>query len=462
MKKIILAVFIFIIAAGLFFGIEYQLNKTKVIMIGLDGADWRFINPLVEEGKLPNFAKVINKGAYGYLETAKPAKSAILWTSISTGKKMEKHGIVDWAYVDENTKEKIQRVKLITGKDRTAATIWEILGEKGYKVGVVNWWVTYPANKVNGFLISDRLRIAILKPSIIKEKNLVYPESIINEIKPYIIRHRDTIPIILKYGFEIYRPDKLDNYYSPSRFFKNMFKQIDLYVGQDKMVADWSLHMLKKEKPDFLGLVLRITDVYAHLAWRFIDKNLLEEVVPKITLDSLLNENEEVRKEALKLIEKLDKEYAKVLYPAYKFADDFIGEVLKIVDDNTILIIISDHGFQWNGGGYDHNPMFGKNYPEIPPAGIIIMYGKDILNKKIDNASIYSICPTVLYALNEPVASDMDSKPIVEVFKKSWLARRNERYISSYGVGPLTDKAIPTDAAEKEVIEDLKSLGYIK
>lgn len=462
MKKIALILVIIIILASAFFVLAYKWNRTKVVVIGLDGADWRFINPLVEKGKLPNIEKLLKKSAYGYLRTAKPAKSAILWTSISTGKRMEKHGIVDWTYVDKKAKEKIQRVKLITGKERTAATVWEILGEKDYTVGVVNWWVTYPANKVNGFLITDRLRNVINRESIIEEKNLVYPESLINELRPYVIKQQHTIPVLQQYGFEIYRTEKVKEFYSPSRFFEKMFSQIHLYVGQDKMVADWSIRMFNKEQPDFFAVVLRITDVYAHLAWRFIDKKLLEETVPKIKLDSLLNDDENVRREAFKLIDQLDKEYAKVLYPAYKFADDFIGQVMKLINDNTVIIIISDHGFQWHGGGYDHNPMWGEDYPPEPPHGIIIIYGKNIIPGSINDATIYSVCPTILYAMNEAVARDMDGKPLKEAFKNTFFARKRERFIDSYGVGPLNSKATPSQAAEEEVLEDLKSLGYIK
>jgi len=462
MKKAYIFISILLVLFGVFFAIAYHLNKTKVMIIGLDGADWRFIKPLVKEGKLPNFEKLLKNSAYGYLKTAKPTKSAILWTSISTGKRMEKHGIVDWTYVDNSAKEKIQRVKLITGKERTAATIWEILGEKGYSVGVINWWVTYPATKVNGFLISDRLRNVIFNPSIIDEKNLVYPESMIPELKPYVVTKNDVIRVMQKHNFPFYNYEMVDKFYSPSRFFKNMFVQIPSYIAHDDMAANWSLHMLKKKQPDFFAVVLRITDVYAHLAWRFIDKEYLEEVVPKIGLDSILSEDENIRKEAMKLIGDLDRKYADVLYPAYKFADDFIGEVMKIMDKDTVMIIISDHGFQWNGGGYDHNPMFGKKYPDEPPKGILIIYGKDVIPKQINDASIYSICPTVLYALNEPVAKDMDGEPIKDVFRNSFFAMRRGKIINTYGVGPVSDKAMPTDAAEKEVLEDLRSLGYIK
>ena len=464
MKKILILIVVLLIitgssVVGLYY---YKYKKPKVILIGLDGASWKFINPLMQNHQLPNFEKVLKNAATGNLKTFKPTKSCILWTSIATGKRKEKHGILDWEDIDVTTKENIQKVQLVTGNYRIAAAVWEILGTKKYTVGVDNWWVTYPAGKVNGFLISDRLRTTILKRSIAEEKDLVYPPELINELKPMIVRPKDVAPISQKYNFVGYSPEKIDTFYSPSDFFKNLYSKIHIYIGQDQMVANWSLHMLKKNQPDYFGIVLRITDVYSHLGWRFIDKAKLERIVPQVTLNSLRSPDPQVKAKANELVKELDGEYAKALLPAYKFADDYIGQILSLIDSNTIIIMVSDHGFSWNGGGYDHNPMPGHTYPEEPPPGIIVIAGKDINPIKIENASLYDICPTILYAFNQPVGKDMDGRPIKNVFKDTLFNKRKEQFIASYGVGPISSKAAPSKAAEEEVREELKSLGYVK
>jgi hypothetical protein len=123
---------------------------------------------------------------------------------------------------------------------------------------------------------------------------------------------------------------------------------------------------------------------------------------------------------------------------------------------------ISDHGFSWNGGGYEHNPMEGSTYPVEPPPGIIIIAGKHIKPATILNASLLDICPTVLYAFNEPIGKDMDGHPITYVFKDTLFLRRNEKFIASYGVGPLNKKAGTSKAAEEETRKDLEQLGYVK
>lgn len=61
------------------------MAKQKVLHIGWDAADWRVINPLIDEGKMPNLEKFINEGVIGNIATLYPVLSPMLWTSIATG-----------------------------------------------------------------------------------------------------------------------------------------------------------------------------------------------------------------------------------------------------------------------------------------------------------------------------------------------------------------------------------------
>ena len=83
--------------------------------------------------------RLIDEGAYGPLRTDRPTKSAIIWNSIATGKTMLKHGIIDWTYASETGLE-----VPYTDRKRRVKTYWEILDERGFKTGTLNWWVSYP------------------------------------------------------------------------------------------------------------------------------------------------------------------------------------------------------------------------------------------------------------------------------------------------------------------------------
>src|SRR5881227_4186316 len=68
-------------------------SHPKVLLIGWDAADWRLIMPLIDAGKMPNFAKLVENGICGNIATLQPVLSPMLWTSIATGKRAYKHGI---------------------------------------------------------------------------------------------------------------------------------------------------------------------------------------------------------------------------------------------------------------------------------------------------------------------------------------------------------------------------------
>jgi predicted AlkP superfamily pyrophosphatase or phosphodiesterase len=90
---------LFVVLAGLaalfLFKKEDTSHYPRVVILGLDGIGWNFLNPLLKEGKLPHFQSLIDEGSCGTLQTITPTKSSVIWTSIATGISMVKHGIVD-------------------------------------------------------------------------------------------------------------------------------------------------------------------------------------------------------------------------------------------------------------------------------------------------------------------------------------------------------------------------------
>ena len=71
-------------------------QKSKVLMIGIDGMDYNMISQLMSEGKLPNFQKLSDLGSSGSLKTSMPPHSPVAWTSIATGKNPGKTNIFDF------------------------------------------------------------------------------------------------------------------------------------------------------------------------------------------------------------------------------------------------------------------------------------------------------------------------------------------------------------------------------
>ncbi|MBN1274498.1 MAG: alkaline phosphatase family protein [Candidatus Aminicenantes bacterium] len=144
----------------------------KVVFVGLDGADWRVIDPLIEKGELPNFTRLVDEGSSGPLRTLKNANSAVIWSSIFTGKTPKAHGIFDFYTIElrglgfpgifpvhrtyfpeiAGFLEKTFFVKRHT-VNRTflnSFPVWEILWISGIHFGVLNApYISFPAFEGN-------------------------------------------------------------------------------------------------------------------------------------------------------------------------------------------------------------------------------------------------------------------------------------------------------------------------
>lgn len=127
--------------AKLHSGSSYYPPK-KILILGIDGGSWNTILPLIEDGSLPAMKELMEKGAYGYLDTYGSQFTPPVWTSIATGKVTEKHGIYHFGNLSSDWK---------------ATPIWSILSASGMRVAVVNWVCTWPPFEVDGCMITKVL-----------------------------------------------------------------------------------------------------------------------------------------------------------------------------------------------------------------------------------------------------------------------------------------------------------------
>lgn len=123
----------------------------RLLIIGLDGATFDVLDPLMAEGRLPRLKALIDRGARAPLHSTIPPITPAAWTTFLTGKTPGRHGILDFERYDPTT----NRLSFnSTYCLRSVRNLWHILGDHGLKVGSVNVPMTYPAFPVNGFLVS--------------------------------------------------------------------------------------------------------------------------------------------------------------------------------------------------------------------------------------------------------------------------------------------------------------------
>lgn len=122
----------------------------RVLLIGLDGATFDILRPMMDQGRMPNLERLMDRGASGVLMSTIPPITPAAWTTFMTGKGPGKHGIFDFERYNVRT-NKLTFNNTYVIPDRT---IWQILSECGLRVGSIQVPMTYPPPKVNGFVIS--------------------------------------------------------------------------------------------------------------------------------------------------------------------------------------------------------------------------------------------------------------------------------------------------------------------
>lgn len=130
---------------------DYQAAARRVLVIGLDGATFDVLNPMMQAGRMPRLTEAVQNGAAGVLHSTVPPITPAAWTTFLTGKQPGSHGIIDFErYETTSNKLEFNSTRCLDH----VRNLWQILSARGLKVGSINVPMTYPPIKVNGFMIS--------------------------------------------------------------------------------------------------------------------------------------------------------------------------------------------------------------------------------------------------------------------------------------------------------------------
>jgi predicted AlkP superfamily phosphohydrolase/phosphomutase len=125
----------------------------KVFVLGLDGATWDILDPLVRAGELPHLARLIERGASGTLRSVFPPLSPVAWTGVMTGKNSGKHGIFEFLeYAHHPLQARVNSSRAIK-----AELVWEIAGRHGKTTVAGGVPMSYPPRPAPGFYLGDFL-----------------------------------------------------------------------------------------------------------------------------------------------------------------------------------------------------------------------------------------------------------------------------------------------------------------
>jgi predicted AlkP superfamily phosphohydrolase/phosphomutase len=139
---------------------------SRVLVIGLDRATFRVLDPMRKAGLMPNLQRLITTGAFGSLLSTVPPTSAAAWTTFITGKNPGKHGILQFVSqeVQPGLEEAGEVVEIapctfavVNARSIKTATLWDMVGDAGQRLAVINVPMTYAPPPVNGAMITSTL-----------------------------------------------------------------------------------------------------------------------------------------------------------------------------------------------------------------------------------------------------------------------------------------------------------------
>jgi tetratricopeptide (TPR) repeat protein/predicted AlkP superfamily phosphohydrolase/phosphomutase len=424
---------------------DVKLLEREVVIIGVDSFSWRVIDPLLQKGRMPNLARLIARGARSNLKSIRPILSPVVWTSIATGVKPSRHGIVDFVVAARDT----GALMPVTSVMRQVPAIWNLLSRQGIDVNVVAWWATWPAETVRGTIVTDRVAFQLFEDRIkedwrstdpARNKGKTWPAGLMDEIRPLIRVPAEVTDEEVGWFFAGGKiPSSLT---SEQRDLIRTFRTL-IAAGQTYQAV--ALRQFHEPGPRLKMVYYEGPDEASHLFMRY-------------------------RPPLLPGTSQADADlFGTVVDRYYERQDRYIGEILDAVGKDATIILCSDHGFKSdNDRPPNSDPQIGKADAAAwhTPIGVLVMAGPDIpRGVTLGAASVLDIVPTVLSLYGLPVARDMDGQPLTEGLAPGFLSEHPISWIDSYGGirkapeqmagagAPSTDDA--------EMIEKLRSLGYI-
>lgn len=502
---------------------ERRSKLRPVLLIGLDGGEWKVIEDMWAKGYMPNFRALADRGIRAPLTTYY-GKSPVIWTTIATGMKPDVHGITGFVVATEDGDVPVASTQ------RKVPAVWNIASAANLYVNSIGWWGSWPAEKVTGVNITEKVQS--------KDANAAWPADWDRKVKAELDQvnaqtYKQLFPgdqhfagedrVVAHYapqlaaqGFDLmtmylhgsdpnshrywryYRPQDFTTPTDPAELQKHAdkipkaYRSIDLVVGRvleaapkDTNIFIVSDHGFKALETPIVKVTIDLDIVLSKLGYAtLVDGKADVKKSRAYNYGSALNEQRKrVRlsvsgRDAGGTVDptqvetvraQLAKDLAAVTYtsgkPVFKVSQPNAAEKAQGVD---LMLDILDDGAGKElliKGVATTEPVKGMiensgGHSGDPP-GVFIAAGPDINPKGVAKGiSIHDITPTVLYAMGLPVAQDMAGRAWVEVFTPEFRSANPLKTVPTYGKINATGTVSAQD--EDKMLEELRELGYIE
>ncbi|HEX5044539.1 MAG TPA: tetratricopeptide repeat protein [Candidatus Polarisedimenticolaceae bacterium] len=408
---------------------------TKLLVIGLDGADWAILDPLLRSGRAPNLAQLIARGVRADLQTIVPTLSPVVWTTVATGVEPARHGILDFMVRDPRTGEE----QPVTSVQRRTPALWDMLSAAEVPVGVVGWWGTWPADPVRGYMVSDRLAFQLFgyRADLAEARGKTWPAGLYQALRPKIVAPaavpwQDVVPYL---GGERTQPQQF------SANERQLLEEFRTVLASSRTYLEAALECRRRMPPRLEMVYLEGTDTAAHLFMRFRPPPL-----PGVPAEERAS-------------------FGPVVDRVYEAADRWVGELVTGLDDSWTVMVLSDHGFATD----DTRPRLTDSRIGHGPAadwhrkfGVLILSGRHVqAGARLAEASVYDIAPTVLALYGRPVPASWPGQVLAPALAPAFLAAHPVRFQAEDPERAGEGGTPGEDPGAADLRRKLQALGYV-
>ncbi len=292
------------------------MKRRKVLLAEINEITWTLIDPWIEAGKLPNFARLKREGTWGApmsVDMPPQLDPWITWTTVYTGRKQDEHNV----FFLQQPPETIH-----------AKRLWEICSEQGRSVGVYGSLCTWPPpQNLEGFYVPDTFAPDSatyprdLKP--IQDLNLTYTRSVRLPSDQDGLRFKAQLGAkLLRLGLSATTAARVVKQLARERFEPaSRWRRVAL---QPFINFDFFSRLYRQHRPDFASFHTNHVAHYMHTYW----KAMQPERFP------------------LETSEEEKRVYGGAIEYGYQTADELLGRMLNLVDEETVLVVASSMGQQ--------------------------------------------------------------------------------------------------------------------
>ena len=461
-KALVLLSLVAVVSASCSGGKQTPTDRGPMILFAIDGMEWRVAKPLLDAGELPVLERLMNRGTFGYLRSMKPTLSPSIWTTIATGKPPVSHGIKNFIYESSPGSGVFH---YYTSGHRQTKALWNMLSDYGLTSMFLGWWMTFPAEEIEGVMVSQTNTVSVL----IDNQKALWKGSLFKGVEGqvYPVTYQNTVMTLLENVNTELDDITTDIFgqrqYSSTEFAQLMWDQTQWAFRADATYLRVADDLLGSGQPfDLFSIYLGGPDVSAHRFWRY---KYPEEFKNKPAQEQIEN-------------------YGDVIDDYYRYVDRSMGALIDKAPSNATIIIVSDHGMEaFNTDGVFRvgdppEKTTSAHHLDAPP-GVFVAAGSPFkptapggmtaqtldLDRMKVVGSVLDIAPTLLWIKGLPNARDMAGIPMKEVLDPGWVAAHPIENVDSYDdeawLASREDR-IRDAVDQNERVEQLRSLGYIK